>query len=77
MIIPHITDQFVWNKIVTNKGCGPLGIPISKLSERRIERKLLSLWENKAYEMQARKVSEAMKLEDFEKQLIFELTGIR
>ncbi|MEM8940383.1 MAG: nucleotide disphospho-sugar-binding domain-containing protein [Bacteroidota bacterium] len=77
MIIPHIIDQFIWNKIVTSKGCGPLGIPISKLSERRIERKLLSLWENKAYKMQAKKISEAMKSEDFEKQLIFELTRMR
>lgn len=28
MIIPHLIDQFVWNRIVTEKGAGPKGVII-------------------------------------------------
>ncbi|MEM9337457.1 MAG: glycosyltransferase [Bacteroidota bacterium] len=73
LIIPHIIDQFVWNKLVAAKGCGPLGVSISKLSKRRIEEKLLDLWNNEAYKKQAEKVSHAWQSEAYESELVKEL----
>jgi hypothetical protein len=31
MIIPHIIDQFVWNKIIDKMGVGPEGIRIDRV----------------------------------------------
>ena len=43
MIIPHIIDQFTWNKIIHEKGLGPLGMKVSKLTTAKLEPKLLEL----------------------------------
>ena len=75
MLIPHIIDQFVWNKMVASQNCGPLGIPISKVSFSLLEPKLLDLWGNSSYKAAAEKIGEAMRLEDLEDQLLEELTN--
>ena len=43
MIIPHIIDQFVWNKIIYVLGAGPKGIKIGKITTRNFEPKILEL----------------------------------
>lgn len=73
MIIPHIIDQFVWNKLVAEKQCGPKGVPISKLSKRAIEGKLLDLFMNDTYRQNAEKVGNKMRSEDYQEKLIQEL----
>ena len=73
MIIPHIIDQFIWNEIVADKKCGPLGIPVARLSKSAIELKLLALWQDSAYRANAEKTGKAMQMEHLEEQLIEEL----
>ena len=36
MIIPHIIDQFVWNKIIYNIGAGPKGIKVDKITTKNL-----------------------------------------
>jgi UDP:flavonoid glycosyltransferase YjiC (YdhE family) len=42
-IIPHIGDQFFWNRTVAQSGKGVLGFPIKKWQYERFERLLLNL----------------------------------
>lgn len=69
MIIPHIIDQFVWNKMVAEKGAGPLGMAISKIKSGSLEDKILDLWNNTNYKQKALQISRKMQSEDFEEVL--------
>jgi sterol 3beta-glucosyltransferase len=63
MIIPHIIDQFLWNELISNKGVGPVGMPIKKFSKTLLEPKLLDLYTNETYKERAEKISEEMDME--------------
>lgn len=65
MIVPHIIDQFVWNKIVADLGAGPLGIRIDKIGAADLEPKLLDLFQNPDYKQQAERLARQMAAEDF------------
>ena len=43
LILPHIADQFLWNKLIHKAGMGPLGFPIKKFTPARFEEKVLEL----------------------------------
>ena len=43
LILPHIADQFLWNKLIHKAGMGPLGFPIKKFTLTRFEEKVLEL----------------------------------
>ena len=45
LILPHIADQFLWNKLIHKSGIGPLGFPIKKFTSARFEEKVLELLE--------------------------------
>lgn len=70
MVIPHIIDQFVWNDVVSNLGVGPVGIKVSKLTEKKLEVKLLDLYENEAYKEKAKEIRDRMAGEDWKAELI-------
>lgn len=63
LIIPHIVDQFFWNKRIASLGLGPQGVPINKLSEKTLSPLLLDLWQNKKYRENARVISQKMAQE--------------
>ena len=69
MIIPHIVDQFAWNKIVSKLGAGPKGIKINKLRCSHIEPKILALMQDKTYKQKAEEISQQMAKEDFRQRL--------
>ncbi|UCH15079.1 MAG: glycosyltransferase family 1 protein [Bacteroidales bacterium] len=69
MIIPHIIDQFVWNKIINNIGAGPKGIKIGKITSRNLEPKILELVNNSSFKKAAEEVAGQMKKEDFREEL--------
>lgn len=48
LIVPHIIDQFVWNKIIHKEGAGPLGINVSKITVRNLEPAIIDLYRNQA-----------------------------
>ncbi len=69
LIIPHIVDQYVWNKIIYNKGAGPLGIDISKINTSNLEPKIIDLLENTLYKEKAEKLSKKMLKENFRNEI--------
>ncbi len=69
MIIPHIIDQFVWNKIINNMGVGPKGIKIGKITTKNLEPKILELVNNTSFKKKAEKVASQMEKEDFREEL--------
>ncbi len=75
MIIPHIIDQFVWNKIVADKGAGPKGIRIDKISDQNLEPKILDLWNNPIYKKKAEEIAGQMEKENFEEELYQSIIG--
>jgi len=69
MIIPHILDQFVWNKIIDETGTGPKGIRINKISTKTLETKIIKLMNNSSYKKKAENVANQMKKENFREDL--------
>ena len=69
MIIPHIIDQFVWNKIVYEKGVGPKGIKIGKITKKRLEPKVLELLNNITFKKNAEDIAAQMKKEAYKDEL--------
>ncbi len=74
LIIPHIIDQFIWNKILNRKGAGPLGMDISKVTEKKIEPLIIDLYNNESYKTAAENLGEQIKAEDFENEIIEAIT---
>jgi len=69
MIIPHIIDQFVWNKILTNIGVGPKGISVGNLNSKNLEPRIIDLMSNRNYKEKAEIIGIEMKAEDFKDEL--------
>lgn len=69
MIIPHIIDQFVWDRIVYSTGAGPKGIGIDKITTRNLEPKLLELVNNDPFKKKAEQVASQMKEEHFREEI--------
>jgi sterol 3beta-glucosyltransferase len=69
MIIPHIIDQFVWNKIIYKMGAGPKGIRIDKITRVNLELKILELMNNTSFKRKAEKIASQMGKEDFKEEL--------
>lgn len=67
LIIPHIIDQYVWNKIVARKGLGPLGIDVSRITVKNLEPKIIDLYTNKSYKEKAEKLGREMQNEFLKK----------
>ena len=70
MIIPHIIDQFAWNKLIYQRGAGPLGSKISKLKAGSFYEKLHDLWNNSEYKRKAEQLSISMQSEEFNEELV-------
>ncbi|MBN2029889.1 glycosyltransferase family 1 protein [bacterium] len=69
MIIPHIIDQHVWNKIIYDRGVGPKGVKISKLTTHILEPKILELMNESAFKKKAEQIAGQMAKEDFREEL--------
>ncbi|HMR00798.1 MAG TPA: glycosyltransferase [Candidatus Gracilibacteria bacterium] len=69
MIIPHIVDQFVWNRIIAEKGAGPTGPPINTITAENLEPKILDLFNHQQYKDKAETLAHQMAQEQFQDQL--------
>ncbi len=69
MIIPHVVDQFVWDKILYDLGVGPRGIKISKITTKNLEPKILELVNNSSFKKKAEQIAKQMEKEDFREEL--------
>jgi UDP:flavonoid glycosyltransferase YjiC (YdhE family) len=69
MIIPHIIDQFVWNKLIYKTGAGPKGMKISKMNSKNLEPKILELFNNSTFKEKAEQVAGQMEKENFREKI--------
>jgi UDP:flavonoid glycosyltransferase YjiC (YdhE family) len=65
LIIPHIIDQYVCNKIVSKKSVGPLGIDVSQINVKNKEPRIIDLCTTKIYKKNAEKIGREMQNESF------------
>jgi len=70
MVIPHAFDQFFWNKIVSGLKVGPVGIPVKKINEKILLKKMADLWENENYKRRAKNIASEMTKENFENEIL-------
>lgn len=75
MIIPHIIDQFVWNRIIYNMGAGPKGIKIGKFTLKNLETKILELLNSSSFKKKAEHVASQMKEENFREEIYNSIIG--
>ena len=69
LIIPHILDQFFWNMKNHALWTWPKWVRISKLKAFVFEEKILDLWNNESYTIEAEKISESMNWENFDDEI--------
>ena len=69
LIVPHIIDQYVWNKIVSKNGLGPLGVDVSDINVNLLEPRIIDLYTNKSYKETAEKIGQEIKNESFKMQI--------
>jgi UDP:flavonoid glycosyltransferase YjiC (YdhE family) len=72
LIIPHVLDQFFWDKTIAKLQLGPKGISIRKFSEKEFEPKALDLYYNKDYKKNASMMSSKMQSES-DKNKLYEM----
>jgi len=70
MIIPHLFDQFVWDKIISDLGVGPRGIKISRITNNNLELKILELLNNRGFKEKSEIIGNQMKKEDWRSNFI-------
>ncbi len=63
LIIPHIIDQFFWNKRVADLGAGPLGVKVKHLRKDNFGALLTELRQNSRYRQRAEALGAAMTAE--------------
>ncbi len=64
MIVPHIPDQHLWNRILSGHGVGPKGPGISRFISDETTGKINDLYENVAYRETAGRLGSALRRED-------------
>jgi UDP:flavonoid glycosyltransferase YjiC (YdhE family) len=69
LIIPHIIDQYDWNKIVARKGLGPLGMDVSRISVKSLEPKIMDLYTHSPYKEKAEKLGREMRSESLTEEI--------
>ena len=69
MIIPHIIDQFAWDRMISDVGVGPKGIKISKINKKNLEPKILELLNNRKFKEKSEEIGNHMQKEDFKDEL--------
>ncbi|MFY0599958.1 MAG: glycosyltransferase family 1 protein [Cyclobacteriaceae bacterium] len=69
LIIPHIIDQFFWNRIVNDLGVGPKGMSITKINSQNLEPLILDVFQNEKYKKRALELASQMKEEDHREEL--------
>ncbi|NND08692.1 MAG: glycosyltransferase family 1 protein [Saprospiraceae bacterium] len=69
LIIPHILDQYFWNRINLKLNLGPKGLSIKKFNRIDFENGLLDLMNNESYRKNVQLISERMGTESNKEKL--------
>lgn len=60
LIIPHIIDQFMWNKLVSKQQIGPKGISVAKVEKEWLYKIIEQLWTNLIYKANAQRLAKQL-----------------
>lgn len=60
LIVPHIMDQYFWDRLIHSKGLGPSGTSIHSFDVRKFELALLDFWNNPQYKINTSAIAEKM-----------------
>ena len=63
LLVPHIMDQYFWNRLVANLGLGPLGIPFSNLKPKSFEKVVAEFWTKKEFKINASEICKKIEHE--------------
>jgi len=74
MIIPHIIDQFVWNRLLYEKSLGPKGIRINNITVKNLEPGILDLVNNTSYKKKAELIAGEMAKESYKEEIYRSIT---
>ncbi|HCA58101.1 MAG TPA: hypothetical protein DEP46_08985 [Blastocatellia bacterium] len=75
LIIPHAVDQFMWARIVEEKGLGPKAITMKRLSEEKLANALEDLYNVGHYKKTAAAVAGMISAESDAETLYAVLTA--
>ncbi len=75
LIIPHIVDQFSWNRLIAERGLGPAGIPVRKLSSGVLANRLRDLFQNPVYFANVSELRDRMQQEQHSEAVCRFITG--
>lgn len=75
LVIPHIIDQYFWNRLVADRGLGPLGISIHRLNAADFEKLLRDFYTNLAYKKNALEMAEKIKYESNPSEIVQLIEG--
>jgi UDP:flavonoid glycosyltransferase YjiC (YdhE family) len=70
LIIPHILDQFMWNRLIFKKGFGPKGISINKVNVKKLKPLIKNLFFNGDYKITVENTAENMLKNRLESKLV-------
>jgi len=70
LIIPHIIDQFMWNRLISEKELGPKGVSINKISSKAIKPLIEKLYNDEAYKKNAEAMALKMRNANMDEELI-------
>jgi sterol 3beta-glucosyltransferase len=74
MAVPHVVDQFAWDKIIYELGVGPRGVGIEKIDAGTLEPKILDLVTNESYKERAELLGAQMVKEDYRDRIYTSIT---
>lgn len=75
LIIPHIIDQYVWDRIIAQVGAGPRGIKVGKLSSANLEPKILDLLDERSFKEKAGQIAAQMAEEAYREAIYQTITA--
>lgn len=70
LIIPHIIDQFMWNRLIYQKQLGPKGISINKINSQKLKPLIESLFNKNHYSKNTKIIASKMAQEKKDKPLV-------
>jgi sterol 3beta-glucosyltransferase len=74
LIVPHIMDQYFWNRLINTNGLGPLGTSIHNFDPNKFESALVDFWTNPQYKDNAAEIAKKMTREADPQTLIHLIT---
>ena len=70
LIIPHIIDQFMWNRLIDEKKLGPKGVSINKVNSKNLKPLIEKLYNDANYKQNTEALAAKISAQHLDKTLI-------